>query len=41
LGQAPFSGALIHKGWQVTSVRLPKLTQGYNPAIIATAEVEL
>ncbi|MCF7987589.1 MAG: DUF2760 domain-containing protein [Methylovulum sp.] len=41
VGQAPFSGALVHKGWQVTNVRLPKLTQGYNPAIVAAAEVEL
>lgn len=41
VGQAPFTGTLIHKGWQVTSIRLPKLTQGYNPAIIAAAEVEL
>lgn len=41
VGQAPFLGALVHKGWQVTSVRLPKLTQGYNPAIVAAAEVEL
>ena len=41
VGNAPFTGSLIHKGWQVTSVRLPKLTQGYNAAIIAAAEVEL
>ena len=41
VGNAPFTGTLIHKGWQVTSVRLPKLTQGYNAAIVAAAEVEL
>jgi len=41
VGQAPFSGSLIHKGWQVTHVQLPKLTQGYNAKIIAAAEVEL
>jgi hypothetical protein len=41
VGSAPFTGTLIHKGWQVTSVRLPKLTQGYNAAIVAAAEVEL
>ncbi|MSP28489.1 MAG: DUF2760 domain-containing protein [Methylococcales bacterium] len=41
VGKAPFTGSLIHKGWQVTSVRLPKLTQGYNAAILAAAEVEL
>jgi hypothetical protein len=41
IGTAPFNGTLIHKGWQVTDLRLPKLTQGHNAAIIAPAEVEL
>ncbi len=41
VGAAPFTGTLVHKGWQVTGVRLPKLTQGYNPAIVAAAEIEL
>jgi hypothetical protein len=41
VGNPPFTGSLIHKGWQVTSIRLPKLTQGHNAAIIAAAEVEL
>ncbi|MDD2659737.1 MAG: DUF2760 domain-containing protein [Methylococcales bacterium] len=41
VGSAPFSGTLIHKGWQVTSIRLPKSTQGHNANIIAPAEVEL
>jgi hypothetical protein len=41
VGSAPFTGTLIHKGWQVTNLRLPKLTQGHNAAIIAAAEVEL
>jgi hypothetical protein len=41
VGEPPFTGTLIHKGWQVTSVRLPKLTQGHNASIIAPAEVEL
>lgn len=40
-GEAPFSGTLVHKGWQVKQIRLPKLTQGYNAAIVAPAEVEL
>jgi hypothetical protein len=40
-GEAPFTGTLVHKGWQVMQIRLPKLTQGYNAAIIAPAEVEL
>jgi len=41
VGTAPFKGMLVHKGWQVTNIRLPKLTQGHNAAIIAAAEVEL
>jgi len=41
VGSAPFNGTLIHKGWQVTHIRLPKLTQGHNANILAAAEVEL
>ena len=41
VGSAPFTGKLIHKGWQVTNIRLPKLTQGHNATILAAAEVEL
>jgi len=41
VGQAPFTGTLVHKGWKVTDIRLPKLTQGYNAQIVAPAEVEL
>ncbi len=41
VGAAPFSGTLVHKGWQATEVRLPKLTQGHNPNIVAAAEIEL
>lgn len=41
VGSAPFTGSLIHKGWQVTGIHLPKLTPEHNAAIIAAAEVEL
>ena len=41
VGQAPFNGILVHKGWQVTDLRLPKLTESHNAKIIAAAEVEL
>ncbi|HEY8036241.1 MAG TPA: DUF2760 domain-containing protein [Methylobacter sp.] len=41
VGTAPFTGMLVHKGWQVTGIRLPKLTSGHNAAIVAPAEVEL
>ena len=40
-GAAPFTGTLIHKGWQVINIRLPKLTQGHDATILAAAEVEL
>ena len=41
VGEAPFTGTLVHKGWQVTDLRLPKLTEGHNAKIVAAAEVEL
>ena len=41
VGQAPFTGTMIHKGWKVTDIRLPKLTEGHDASIIAAAEVEL
>lgn len=41
VGNAPFTGHLIHKGWQVSQMNLPKLTAGHDAKIIAPAEVEL
>ena len=41
VGEAPFDGTLIHKGWKVAKVNLPKIAEGHNTAIIAPAEVEL
>lgn len=41
VGNPPFSGTVIHRGWQITDVRLPNTVQGYNANIIAPAEVEL
>jgi Domain of unknown function (DUF2760) len=41
VGTPPFNGTLVHKGWQVTQTRLPKLTQGHNASIIAPAEIEI
>lgn len=41
VGNPPFTGTVIHKGWQITDVRLPSTVQGYNANIIAPAEVEL
>lgn len=41
VGEPPFTGALVHRGWRVREVRLPKMTEGHDPAIVAPAEVEL
>ena len=41
VGQAPFTGSLSHRGWQVSDVRLPQLTDAKAAAVIAQAEVEL
>ncbi|MFT4940284.1 MAG: hypothetical protein ACI88A_003336 [Paraglaciecola sp.] len=41
IGEAPFTGTLIHKGWKVTEVKLPKLAEGHDTSLVAPAEVEL
>ena len=41
VGKAPFKGTLVHRGWRVTKVNLPKIADGHNVKIIASAEVEL
>ncbi|MFC0169733.1 DUF2760 domain-containing protein [Pseudoduganella danionis] len=41
VGSAPFRGALSHRGWRATSVRLPKLAEAHDASILAPAEVEL
>ena len=42
-GEAPFSGALVHRGWRAESVKLPRVlkVQGDRLPTIAPAEVEL
>ena len=40
-GAAPFNGTLIHKGWQVNQLTLPKLAEGHDVSVLAAAEVEL
>jgi len=39
--QPPFTGILRHRGWQLRSVSLPKLSESENPDLIAPAEVEI
>lgn len=41
VGEPPFSGALIHRGWRATDVRLPQVPSGRDLSILAAAEVEL
>lgn len=41
VGQPPFAGQLIHRGWRVTDVRLPRLSASHDATIVAPAEVEL
>ncbi len=41
IGQPPFTGTLVHRGWRAREVRLPKLAEGHDASIIAPAEVEL
>ena len=41
VGQPPFQGSLVHRGWRVVETRLPKLASGHQLSIVAPAEVEL
>ena len=41
IGQAPYTGTLVHRGWKATEVKLPKLVEGHDVSIIAPAEVGL
>lgn len=41
VGEAPFTGTLVHRGCRVKKVKLPRLTEGHDARIIAAAEVEL
>lgn len=41
VGHPPFTGSLIHKGWRVTAVSLPRIATGHDLSVVAPAEVEL
>lgn len=41
VGEAPFTGTLVHRGWRVTATHLPKITEGHDVHVVAAAEVEL
>ena len=41
VGEPPFTGSLVHRGWRATHVRLPQVASGRDLHILAAAEVEL
>ena len=40
-GSAPYTGILRHRGWRATDLTLPRPVAGYDPTVLAPAEVEL
>jgi hypothetical protein len=40
-GSAPYRGVLRHRGWRASELTLPRAVKGYDPMILAPAEVEL
>ena len=41
VGQPPFTGTLMHRGWRVRQITLPKLAEGHDVRVLAPAEIEL
>ncbi|MFZ1831139.1 MAG: DUF2760 domain-containing protein [Candidatus Competibacteraceae bacterium] len=41
VGQPPFTGTLMHRGWRVRQMTLPKVAEGHDVRVLAPAEVEL
>ena len=41
VGDPPFTGALVHRGWRAVDVRLPQVASSRDVRILAPAEVEL
>lgn len=40
-GEGPYKGALVHQGWKVTDIKLPKVVEGRDSRILAAAQVEV
>jgi len=40
-GDPPFKGIVRHRGWKVSKIEMPMLSGGYDPNILAPAEVEI
>lgn len=41
VGDPPFHGSLVHRGWRVVKMDLPKVAGGHDLTVLAAAEVEL
>jgi hypothetical protein len=41
VGEPPFKGQLVHRGWKASEFKLPEIPAGQDPNILAPAEVEL
>lgn len=41
VGEPPFKGQLLHRGWRVVSSNLPKVAEGHDLTVIAPAELEI
>lgn len=41
VGEPPYRGKLAHHGWLVQKIRLPSVSGGHNPLVVAPAEVEI
>ena len=41
VGKPPFTGTLLHRGWRVIKVDLPKLAPDHDVKVLAPAEIEL
>lgn len=41
VGEPPFTGSLVHRGWRAVEVRLPQVASSRDVRILAAAEVEL
>ncbi|MBV1869484.1 MAG: DUF2760 domain-containing protein [Gammaproteobacteria bacterium] len=41
VGEPPFVGQLVHRGWRVDEISLPKVSSEHELSVVAPAEVEL
>jgi hypothetical protein len=41
VGIPPYNGRIVHRGWRVEAITLPKVAEGHDVHVLASAEVEL